>query len=271
MRPDLVLDEDDKRKRFKKLHEPTEGSSNVIEIDNDNFSADIEDEDDEIQIVQDFHPNKRVASVALNKNERVNKKQNTRKKEKKETKEYHSSNTSSSLQSLRVVRKDVAEECPSTPKKHLGIFPWNHDESSESEVEDSCFPFPTEEISDDSDDSPQNVSILDPETGLVQEAIVSQSTCAMEENDLVETVEDYVSPLTKEVLKKKVSSLSQDDQIRKYIHKKFRNHKQSGKNSHYLDENHSIKMITIYHENDAGTSIQNKQCDEGQQPVVPIR
>ena len=97
----------------------------------------------------------------------------------------------------------------------------------------------------------------------------------MEENDSVETViTNYPS---REDLKKNVSSLSQDDQIRKYIHKKFRkpDQRKLGENSNYLDENHSIKKITIYHENDAGTSnkqnIPNKQCDEGQQPVVPIR
>ena len=112
MRPDLVLDEDDKRKRFRKLHEPTEAINEIIEIDNDNVSVDEEDDDDEIQIIQDCHPNKRVASVSMSKNERGNKKQNTRNQEKTETREYQSSsqtssNTSSSLQSLRVIRKGV--------------------------------------------------------------------------------------------------------------------------------------------------------------------
>ena len=129
MRPDLVLDEDDKRKRFRKLHEPTKANNEIIEIDNDNIS--VEEDDDEIQIVQDFHPNKRVASVALSKKERRNKKQNSREQVQMETKEYQSSsqtssNTSfSSLQSLRVekvLQKNVRQHQKSMQEVFLGIL-----------------------------------------------------------------------------------------------------------------------------------------------------
>ena len=121
MRPDLLLDEDDKRKRFRKFHEPTQDSdTEVIEIGQVIISTDeedAEDDDKEIQIVHDFLPNKRGASVALSKTERGNKKQNT--KERKETKEYQpssqtSTTASSSLKSLVQFRKGIADGCPSS-------------------------------------------------------------------------------------------------------------------------------------------------------------
>ena len=97
MRSDLVLDEDDKRKRFRKCHMSTiESRTEVIEIDT---STDEEDDSGESDIVQNFLPNKRVASVALNKNE-----------------SQRISTKSSSLQSLRGFRKGITEDCPLTSK-----------------------------------------------------------------------------------------------------------------------------------------------------------
>ena len=61
MRPALVLDEEDKKKRFKKLQGSTiNSSSQETDIDQSVISI-LDKEDDEVEVVQDCLPQKRSA------------------------------------------------------------------------------------------------------------------------------------------------------------------------------------------------------------------
>lgn len=200
MRPDLVLDEDDKKRRFKRLQNSTENSTvQVNDIDQSVISIS-DEEDDEVEIVQDKLPQKRPASSLSD----------------EKHKKYRKPNTWSK------------DEDSFSSKNCFGILPWTMQESSDSE-DNHIFPLPSEHTcSSDSEDSVEGESILDPETGLG----------LLNEDKSVE-----ISHNIKDPLKSRASPPTEDDQIMKYIHKKFR--KYSSERSQYLDESQNIKKIKI--------------------------
>ena len=200
MRPDLVLDEDDKKKRFKRLQDSTVNSTaQVTDIDQSVISIS-DEEDDEVEIVQDKLPQKRAASSLSSEKDKKYRKPNPWSK----------------------------DENSFSSRNCFGILPWTMQESSESE-DDQIFPLPSEEVcGSDIQDSAQDDCILDSETGL---GLINEAES------------EKMSPFIKDPLKSRASPPTEDDQIMKYIHKKFR--KYPDQRSQYLDKSQIIKKVTI--------------------------
>jgi len=180
MRPDLVLDEDEKNQRFKKHND---SKTNTTPLGNE---SDQSEEDDEIQIIQDFVQNKRTSSNVVDETGRKYKKPSPWLK---------------------------TDSGPSTSKQLFGILPWTMQESSGSDDE-YVFPLPYEHISSsDSEDFAKNGDLLDPETGLGlgtnKKARSSFST-------------SISTSVIANPLKMKTYPPTEDVQIMKYTHKKFR-------------------------------------------------
>lgn len=281
MRPDLVLDEDDKKKRFKKFKK-------VAHEESDPESA-----EEEVQIIQDI-PRKRKKT-----NDNI--KGNTRRLK-------PSSNTlNNSLES-----QNSESIPPSLPNSVSPKLPWPQDDSDGSN--DQWVSLPPDVIKDDenSDDDNPNDSFLDPETGETVDIKESQSPCAIHDTDVPKvelkdlkppeeevgveqtisdchvesslekakeksqstqkresSVKDVCSPQGSFTLSRIVQHLSStqsrdmrgkledeltgDDRIMRYIHKKFNNieKKDTVINNPYLDARHSIKKITIYNKSES--------------------
>ena len=200
MRPALVLDEDDKKKRFKKLKDSTvNSSSQETDIDQSVISI-LDEEDDEVEIVQDCLLQKRSALTLSDEKDKKYRKPNPWSK----------------------------DENSFSSKNLFGILPWTMQESSDSE-DDLIFPLPSEHAcTSESDDSVQDDDILDPETGL-----------GLNNEEKSEELTHGI----KDPLKSRASPPTEDDQIMKYIHNKFR--KYPAERSQYLDESQQIKKITI--------------------------
>lgn len=233
MNPALVLNDDDKRRRFKKFHSLTvDGSSDVDEPDAV-MLVDGEDEIDDIQIIEDITPTKHLSPFELSGSERENKRQKLTHENKKCRSSSKCSTGCSSSLTQGLIGRDRRGDGSSTSKRNSRPFPWNLDETSESEVEDLLFPLPNEVISDESDHVLINSLMLDPETGLVQDTLFCTQSSTIKENHSSNCIKQHNSP-TKDELEKTISNTAEDDQIFKYIHKKFR--KKVPIVSHQLDD-----------------------------------
>jgi len=279
MRPDLVLDEDDKKKRFKKFK-----VSKVTREESDPESA-----DEEVQIVQDI-PRKRKKPI-----DNINSKTRRLKLSSNTLKDSLESHNSESLP-------------PSFQNSVSPKLPWPQDDSDASN--DQWVSLPPDVIKDDADsDDNHNDSFLDPESGEVIDIKESQSPCVIEaieipqvklndskpqeeeagkeqivndcqvESSLEVANEESQSKQKRESKKKDACSLqesltlsrivqhlpleretrgtieeelSADDLVLKYIHKKFNKieKKDIATNNPYLDTRHSIKKITIYNKSE---------------------
>ena len=265
MRPDLVLDEDEKKRRFKKLV-----SKEVTE-----------DSDSEEREVQIIHDGSRKTKKTID---------NSRCKKKRSKSPNKSTQNSASTESLKKI-------CSTR-------LPWPQDDSDDHSDDWLPLPSEviTDDDEDNSSDC-QNDSFLDPETGQVIDNKENQATHTQVVNDATEDLQpvqkektheniinypqeiikdecDYESdiescsvshrrncsgkdcfplPGTSEASKyKSVSSTSQigddpsgDDQIIKHIQSKFEKNqkfmkKDSSSINQYVDNKHSIEKIMIY-------------------------
>ena len=168
-------------------------SSQDTDIDQSVISI-LDEEDNEVEIVQDFLPQKRAASSQSDAKD----------------KKYRKPKDKDSFSS----------------KTLFGILPWTLQESSDSE-DDLIFPLPSEQACI-IDEFVQDDGILDHETGLGLDN-------KEKSKELTHGIKDH--------LKSGAPTATEDDQIMKYIHKKFR--KSPSERSKYLDESRNIKKITI--------------------------
>ena len=193
MRPSLVLDDEEKKKRFKKFREGTIDSGLTTDAVEDSAS----EEDDEILVISDSR--NQQASGSLKK---------------------------------KTHRSEDSKTYPFILK------PWHSQESSDSE-EDKIFPLPIEEVrcSDDSDDYTNDIGLLDPQTGISE---LDQQSDGLWNNISYENLPKmpplipiFDVPLTSSrnthgttpssSLEKYGSyNAKEEEQIIKYIHKKFR-------------------------------------------------
>ena len=259
MRPDLVLDEDDKKRRFSKYKVPKE------------VTEESESEETEVQIVQ-VKPSKR------------NKKNANAKSKKSRSKSPDT-------------KKDDSG-CESSLKRSVSsMLPWPQSDSDNSI--DDWLTFTTKVINSEDENSSDSVteSFLNPETGEVIDT-ESQTQKAEEnahidncsggntinvsnelEKDKQEKAQEgdsvqntscihgriiqHVSTTNTE-LRRKV----EDDRIMKYIHKKFDNieKKESTPEDQNIDKKHSIKKITIYNKSEPEKG--HKSQAEGHSSVI---
>ena len=190
MRPSLVLDDAEKKKRFKKFREGTIELALTTETVEDSVS----EEDEDIQVISD------------SRNEQA----------------------SGSLKG----KKSRSEDSKTYP---FILKPWHSQESSDSE-EDKIFPLPVEEIrcNDDSDDYTNAIGLLDPQTGISE---LDQQSEGLWDNISYENI-PKMPPLisifdlpstssrkahsTPSVESHGAYNAKEEEQIIKYIHKKFR-------------------------------------------------
>ena len=280
MRPDLVLDEDDKKKRFKKFKK-------VAHEESDPESA-----DEEVQIIQDI-PRKRKKTIdnIKGKTRRLKTPSNT---------------LNNSLESQNSESISPSLQNSVSPK-----LPWPQDDSDASN--DQWVSLPPDVIKDDenSDDNLTD-SFLDPETGETVDIKKSQSPCAIQDTDVPKVELKDLKPLEEKAGKEQIvndcqvectlekekeesqstqkresgvkdlrslqgsftssrivqhlsstqardmrvqveDELTGDDRIMKYIHKKFNKieKKDTATNNPYLNTRHSIKKITIYNKSES--------------------
>jgi len=327
MRPDLVLDEDDKKKRFKKLKVVAAVSEVEILDSND---------EDEIQVVQDI-PNKSAKKV-----QKLNPKS-------KRQKTDHISPERKRSNSISLQTMPPFQTSPPQKKNISRTILWSGDDSEESD--DELPPLPPAVIDDDdSNDCLQEDSFLDPETGLVigaktspspgkheeesrsdedvqslpstvdiknvdtysegiisdRSLVIQSSTIASKNQNENNQGEDHISSriikncptpntnllmkenihqsqedaindidinhfrspdTTREIIEQEVNNCTEDDLIRRYVHKKFRSieNKPIPTNSQFLDENHSIKKITICNKPELKNNQQQQPFNQGLQ------
>ena len=220
MRPDLILDEDGKKKRFRKQNKSIEVSN--IEIMNHNS------DEDEVQIFEYFQKDikgKNSNQGAIEKNYKQHLKI-------RHTMPYFENN--SFYQNLYSSNTNTASVLPPWPKYD--------DEQSENGFP----PFsPPGLIGDNSKDFHPNEIFLDPETELTNESPLSYE---VKESSPHYYPIQYFSPQnTISPISNHSYTLTEDDVIMDYIHKKFRKHDNKNISTHSqdLDEHHVIKNITI--------------------------
>lgn len=282
MRPDLVLDEDDKKKRFKKFK-----VSKVAHEESDPESA-----DEEVQIVQDISRKRKKTMDNI----------------KVQTRRFKSSSNTvnDSLES-----QNSESNPPSLQDSVSPNLPWPQDDSDASN--DQWATLPPDVIEDD-ENSENNCdgSFLDPATGEVVVIKESQSPCAIEAMEVpkvkikdLKPLEEYAgkrhtvndsevetsmekaneesqskqegtskvkdsctlpggftlsrivqhpfSTQERQTRGKIIDDLAGEDRILKYIHKKFNktDKNDTATNNPYLDTRHSIKKITIYNKSES--------------------